>query len=280
MVRPARSPGYRRLVPDASTAIDSDSAVAVRLATAQLTALTRAAGRSARRVVTAQPFTALVTPDGPAYLSFAIAGAPGRPVHDLGDSLTMLAAAFEPHPVRLELIEESCPGAADLLLATGAELERRVPVMTVDTATVAAPNPPAGVDVVVARTVAERGGVASVQAAAFEADVGEPTGDAPPPADGGQVLATVDGVPAASASWSAVADGVCEIVAVATAPGFRRRGLATLVTAAAVRAAADHAGVTLAWLTPGGDDADRVYRGVGFRRVATAAHLAYRPPAS
>jgi len=263
-------------VPDfRATATDLD--VAVWLATTQLTALARP--REGRLVVTAPPFTALVAPDGPAYLSVAIAGEPGRPVHDLGDSLTVLAAAFEPHPVRLELIEESCPGATELVLAAGAKLERRVPVMTVDTATVAVPAPPAGVRVLVARTLAERGGVASVQAAAFASDVHEPTGDAPPPTDGGQVLATVDGVPAASASWSAVADGVCEIVAVATAPGLRGRGLATLVTAAAVRAAADRAGVALAWLTPAGDDADRMYRGVGFRRVATAAHLAYRPGA-
>lgn len=261
-------------MPD-SHAIDLD--VAVRLATTQLTALTRP--REGRLVVTAPPFTALVAPDGPAYLSFAIAGEPGRPVRDLGGSLAVLAAAFEPHPVRLELIEESCPGATELALAAGAELARRIPVMTVDTATVAVPAAPAGVEVVVARTLAERRGVATVQAAAFESDVHEPTGDAPPPVDGGQVLATVDGVPAASASWSAVADGVCEIVAVATAPRFRRRGLATLVTAAATRAAADLAGVTLAWLTPAGDDADRVYQGVGYRRVATAAHLAYRPPA-
>jgi predicted GNAT family acetyltransferase len=78
----------------------------------------------------------------------------------------------------------------------------------------------------------------------------------------------------AVASWTPVADGVTEIVGVATLPGFRRRGIGALVTAHTVRAAATLAGVTLPWLTPGDNGADRVYRRIGFSPAATAVHLA------
>jgi len=281
----------------ANSPVEADAAdVAVRLATAQLTGLNRAvgvtrdaaadaglddgaAGDRERRVVDTSPFTALVAPGGPAYLSYAIAGRPGIPVRDLGDSLGVLAEAFAPHPVQLDLIEQACPGAVELLVAAGAELERRAPVMTVNTATVAAPELPAGVEVIVARTAADRAAAVSVVSVAFDTQIDAPVDDAPEPADGGTVVAFVDGEPAAAATWLAVADGVSEIVAVATAERFRRRGLGTVVTAAAVRTAADRAGATLAWLTPGGDEADRVYQGVGFRAVATAAHLVYRAAA-
>jgi predicted GNAT family acetyltransferase len=70
-----------------------------------------------------------------------------------------------------------------------------------------------------------------------------------------------------------VADGVTEIAGVATVSEYRKRGLGALVTAVAVQAAAERAGVTLAWLTPGSDGADRIYRSVGFEPVATAVHL-------
>ena len=84
---------------------------------------------------------------------------------------------------------------------------------------------------------------------------------------------TRNGHPAASAVWTGVADSVTEIAGVATLPSARNRGLGSLVTAAATRAAADLAGATLAWLTPGHDGADRIYRRLGFAPTATAVHL-------
>jgi GNAT superfamily N-acetyltransferase len=66
---------------------------------------------------------------------------------------------------------------------------------------------------------------------------------------------------------------VSEIAGVATLPAVRGRGLGALVTAAAVEAVRDLAGVRLAWLTPGHDGADRIYRRAGFAPAATAVHL-------
>ena len=117
---------------------------------------------------------------------------------------------------------------------------------------------------------AAAGSSASASASAAAASVSSVE---PDPADGGSVLATLDGEPVATAAWTAVAGGVTEIVGVATLAAHRSRGLGGLVTAHAVLAAAE-AGGALPWLTPGDDGADRVYRRLGFTPVATAVHLA------
>lgn len=64
-------------------------------------------------------------------------------------------------------------------------------------------------------------------------------------------------------------DDAAEIVAVATLPVARRRGLGAAVTARLV----DHArsrGVDLVFLSAASDDVARMYAGLGFRRVGTA----------
>jgi predicted GNAT family acetyltransferase len=73
------------------------------------------------------------------------------------------------------------------------------------------------------------------------------------------------------AQWTPVIDSCSEIVGVATAEAWRRRGLAGLVTAAATRAAFE-AGAETCVLSPGDETALRVYARAGFRRVATMLH--------
>ena len=109
---------------------------------------------------------------------------------------------------------------------------------------------------------------ARVQRAAF--------GQAPPRREsygGGAVLARVGGAPAAVAAWTAVVDGTSEVAGVATAEAWRRRGLAGVVTAAVARAAFA-AGARLCLLSPGNDEAQRVYARAGFRGTATMLHWA------
>jgi ribosomal protein S18 acetylase RimI-like enzyme len=65
------------------------------------------------------------------------------------------------------------------------------------------------------------------------------------------------------------AEGVAEIVGVATLPSARRRGLGAAVTAALARHALD-AGLRTVFLSAQDEDVARVYERVGFRRVATA----------
>jgi GNAT superfamily N-acetyltransferase len=248
--------------------VTSDGQVAARIAAAQLSGLSRV-----RTVVTAPPFAGLLKPDGPTYLSSVVAEKPGQPVTDLGDSLDVLRAAFEPMPLRFELIDEACPGAVEALLAAGLTADARYPVLTLATEHLVLPDTPPGITVHVAETRQDAMDSLRVASAAFGSPV---EGDPPAPGDpqdGGAVVARLDGTAVATASWTSVANGVTEIGGVATSAGFRNRGLGALVTAEAVRAAVDLAGVQLAWLTPGHDGADRIYRRVGFRPTAHAVHL-------
>jgi ribosomal protein S18 acetylase RimI-like enzyme len=63
--------------------------------------------------------------------------------------------------------------------------------------------------------------------------------------------------------------GVTEIVGVGTLPAARRRGLGAAVTAALV-ADARSGGAGVVFLSAGSDDIARMYRRLGFTRVATA----------
>jgi predicted GNAT family acetyltransferase len=95
----------------------------------------------------------------------------------------------------------------------------------------------------------------------------------PDPVNGASILIRADGVPVASAVWTAVADGVTEVAGVGTFPSHRRRGLGALATAYATQQSFEQGGATLAWLTPGDDGADRIYRRLGYAPKATAVHL-------
>lgn len=243
--------------------------LAVRIAAAQRDGLARS-----KTVIPAGPFTGMLSEGRHPMMSYAVATHPGQPVTDLADSVTILRAAFPPERLRFELIEQASPGAADLLIAAGLAVTARVPLMTVDPTTVTVPAIPDGVTV---QRVTTAGDATAANAVAHEA-FGMPaepgvSGEPGPVEGGGSVIARLDGKTVAVASWTGVADGVTEIVGIATAAEHRRKGLATLVTAYAVRTVADRAGVTLAWLTPGDDGAEQVYRQVGFAHVADAVHL-------
>ncbi|WP_199441321.1 GNAT family N-acetyltransferase [Umezawaea beigongshangensis] len=246
----------------------SPAQLAVRIAAAQLTGLS-----ADRRVVPAGPFTGLLVVDGPEFLSCAVAARPGEPVTELGSCLDVLRPEFAPGPVRFELVDEACPGAAEALVAAGATVSARVPLMTVDPESVSAPAVPPGVRVEFVRTAEDHGAATAVANVAFGVQLDQPARTPPPPEEGGSVLARLHGTPVAVASWTRIADEVGEVVGVAVLPGHRRTGLGALITAHAT-VAAGLAGARLAWLTPGDDGAARLYESVGYRTTATAVHLA------
>ena len=70
-------------------------------------------------------------------------------------------------------------------------------------------------------------------------------------------------------------DGLAELVGVGTLEPYRRRGVASALTSAAVRTAFDR-GLGMVFLTTDDPGARRVYERVGFRRAATV--LAYAAP--
>jgi ribosomal protein S18 acetylase RimI-like enzyme len=85
-------------------------------------------------------------------------------------------------------------------------------------------------------------------------------------------LGRLDGQSVGVASCTVPLDGLTELTGIATLPEYRRRGIATAITAVAAQTAFGH-GVEAVFLTAGDEHAARVYRRVGFRLHSTA--LAY-----
>jgi GNAT superfamily N-acetyltransferase len=251
-----------------SADVSADGQLAARIAAAQLSGLSRN-----RTVIAASPFTGLLKPGAAGFMSYAVAEKPGQPVRELGGSLDILRAAFAPIELRFELVDEACPGAVEALLAAGLTASGRYPLLTLETENLIIPETPQGATVQVAESKQDAIDSQRVASEAFDSPMDEDPSAPGDPHDGGSVVARVDGKVVATAFWTSVADGVSEIAGVATSPDHRNRGLGALVTAEAVRAAIELAEVRLAWLTPGHDGADRIYRRVGFTPTAHAVHL-------
>ncbi len=244
--------------------------IGTRIARAQLAGLTRS-----RRQVVAGPLVGLLHDDDTWYLSTMVAAEPGEPfdADAVPWALETIRTAFaaEGRWLSAELVDEAVPGLAEVLEANGMTIVTRPPLLVVDPGDLRMPEFPAGVTAQVVSSDAEQAEANAISADAFEMDAGFHY--QPEPANGGWVIVRADGVPAASAGWTAVADGVTEVAGVGTIPSHRRRGLGGIATAYATQQAFRLAGATLAWLTPGDDGADRIYRRLGYEPRATAVHL-------
>jgi ribosomal protein S18 acetylase RimI-like enzyme len=234
----------------------------------QLQAFLRAFAGSGREIVRVGPFEAFFDPrDELKYLNYAV---PDDGVLPGSEEIDALRSAFRERErlPRLEWIEEAAPLVADALGAAGMQQELATPMMACAPADLRAPD----VDVEVAPvSAADALDARNLQRAAF----GQEPVDAVSAETPRRLLAgRVDGVIATAAGWSEVIGGVSEIVGVATAESFRRRGLGGAMTAAAARAAFGE-GAELCVLSPGDETAMRVYERAGFRRVATMLHWSY-----
>ncbi len=188
-----------------------------------------------------------------------------------------LVAAFESagRVPRLEYLPQTAPDAEAVLLEHGFHVELRTTVMACEAPDLADVAPPAGVVLQPLdehATLEEVDALVRVQAEAF--------GDEHAPLERRPlwlghfiaVLARVDGEPAGGGMCLARLLGTTELVGIAVAERFRRRGIGGVLTAdLARRAFAD--GATRAILTPGGVDATRVYTRAGFRPVDEMLHL-------
>lgn len=244
---------------------------AVRIAAAQLVSAARS-----RRCVPAGPLVGLLDESPQWVLSVVLHASPGKPAVDgeVAAGLAVVRSAFadEGKRMHVELVEEASPGLEPPLVRAGLRVDARMPLLAVEPDRVAVPRPPKGTRVEFVRDEQTHAAAEQVAAAAFDS---APLGNRLPAtaADGGSVLVRSGGDPVATAAWTAVSDGVTEIVGVGTLPDLRRHGLGTLATAYAVDLAVREGGATLPWLTPGDDGADRVYRAIGFRQVASCVHL-------
>ncbi|WP_427886695.1 GNAT family N-acetyltransferase [Kribbella sp. GL6] len=245
--------------------------IGARIARAQVEGL----GRSRRQIV-AGPLAGMLHDRDDWYLSTMVAAEPGDPfgLDDLPWALETIRQAFaaEGRWLSAELVEEANPGLAEALEANGMTIVSRLPLLVVEPADLILPDLPNGVTV---RVVASESDQKVADAVSSEAYEMPDSGFAfkPDPVDGGAVLVYVDDVPVATAAWTAVADAVTEVAGVGTVHSHRRRGYGGIATAYATAKAFELGGATLAWLTPGDDGADRVYRRLGYAPKATAVHL-------
>ena len=145
------------------------------------------------------------------------------------------------------------------------------PLLAVEPADLVIPELPDGITAALVATPEDHAESNAVAADAYETEDVVTTFQ-PDPVNGGAVLIRENGVPVATASWTAIADGVTEVAGVGTLHTHRRRGFGALATAYATQQAFS-AGADLAWLTPGDEGADRIYRGLGYAPKATAVHL-------
>ncbi|MEV5961584.1 GNAT family N-acetyltransferase [Kribbella sp. NPDC051952] len=245
--------------------------IGARIAAAQLTG----SARSKRQIV-AGPLVGLLHDEDTWYLSGMLAADPGQPFdpEEVPWALDTIRQAFraEGRWLHAELVEEASPGLAEALAGKGMTIVSHLPLLVVEPSELVFPELPAGVSTEVVESDEQQAEANAVSAEAYEMESPDSPVQ-PDPADGGCVLVRVDGVPVASASWTAVADGVTEVAGVGTIHSHRRRGLGGIATAYATQQAFELTGATLAWLTPGDDGADRVYRRLGYAPRATAVHL-------
>jgi ribosomal protein S18 acetylase RimI-like enzyme len=174
---------------------------------------------------------------------------------------------------RLEYIAASAPAVEAALLTAGFMVEDRPALMACAHAAERPLLPPQGFALVRPSSDNELLAVISVQREAF----GDPT--PPGPADLASMRAGMErgtlvvlareessGEAAGAGVCTPIESGVTEIAGIGVRPGFRRRGIASAVTAG-LTADSFNRGATLAWLTLGDEDAQRIYARAGFQPI-------------
>lgn len=235
----------------------------------------RLAAAEGRRRYVAGCFEVFVNPDrsGPGS-SYAIPFEGAQPTADDVDALVETFAVRERLP-RLEYLPSTAPAAEAVLLGRGFEVELRTTVMTCTSESLTVPEPPAGLTfeaLTEQSTLADVNTLERLQTEAF-GDVFEPRTE--PPLWLGHFIATmarIDDEPAGGGMSLTIAHGTTELVGIATAQPFRGRGVAGAVTAELAGRAFGHGALTV-FLTPGGEEATRVYARAGFAATDTMLHL-------
>jgi GNAT superfamily N-acetyltransferase len=211
------------------------------------------------------------------FLSYAIPDDGAAPT---AADVAALRAAFERRGrvPRLEYIPAVAPEAECALLAGGFAVEARLPLMTCAPGDVPGVAAPDGVELVLPTTDDELRSGGAVANAAF-GEPGEPDDGAiarrRESLDAGSIAVLARTTAGEAVGWglcTVPVDGTTELVGIAVAEPWRRRGIATAVTARIAREAFAH-GVTTAFLTPGDDGAERVYSRAGFRPRGEMLHV-------
>lgn len=230
------------------------------------------AAQVGREVVSVPPFVVTIDPGTDLrYLNYAIPVT--RPVgEDAIAAVRGLRAAMHEHArlPRLEFVAQANDGLDEILLTAGLEQESSLPLMTCAPQELKAAPPVAGLRIETLRPDSPDElllGVRSAQEEAFGQSVGAGSGTTRQReflrAGGTSVAAIVDGPVVGGASGTPVANALSEVAGVGVRTAYRRRGIAAALTAAAARQVF-RAKADLALLTPGHDDAQRIYERAGF----------------
>jgi GNAT superfamily N-acetyltransferase len=206
---------------------------------------------------------------------------------DLSEPLARLKATFIAHQrlPRFEFVEEYAPELPAALRAAGFEEEGRYQLMVCTRQTYRPAPAIPGLEIVLLgpeSPAADIRAYIEVQQRAYEEDASETVSEdrvddfrQRREGTGHAYLARLDGVPCCVGAYMSPVDGLTELAGIGTLPGYRRRGLASALTA---RAAEDAfaGGVEIPFLTAADADAGRVYERIGFLPYATG--LAYAVP--
>ncbi|MFI6642228.1 GNAT family N-acetyltransferase [Streptomyces sp. NPDC050504] len=183
----------------------------------------------------------------------------------------------------LEFLPAAAPALEPALLAAGFTVDRRAPLMVCTPGTLTAPGHVGGVSFADPRSDEDVLDAARVQHHAFGGS-GEPEPGAvdwlreAPGRGGVTALALAEGAVAAAGGVSPPVDGLGELVGIAVAEPFRRRGIGAGLTRH-LTAEAFARGYQTLWLDPADPDTERIYASVGYVRAGERvdASLTARP---
>lgn len=257
------------------------------LTPAALESYMRRAAALTHQTVALPPFELFFDPHDP--LRFFNYARPIAPIGagDLRETLLMVRQEFAARrrTPRFEFVAEAAPELPAVLQAAGFVEESRNPLLvcTAETFRPAAAVPDLEIITLAADSpTADLRAATAVQRCAFgDADAPEITEAeearqrARYRAGAAGFLARLSGEAVAAADFTAPLDGFVELVGIATLPAYRRRGIASALTARAT-AEAFARGARFVFLGAADERAGRVYERVGFRPCATA--LAYCAP--
>lgn len=246
---------------------------------AELQSYQRKAAARTRITVACPPFYLYIHPtDNFRFLNYAI---PDAPVERLGrDDLARLRVAFarQGRLMRFEFIHEYTPQLRGLLEGLGVPAESEAPLLVCTQETWREAAGPVGLEIL--RLTADSpetylAAQITVSSRGFGGDGREVNAERI--ADlrrrlrlgSGHYLALLGGIPVGVGAYTVPVDGFSELVAIATLPAYRRRGIAGALTATIARdlLAAE---VRTILLTAADDAASRVYQRAGFGRAGTA----------
>ncbi|MFE9457263.1 GNAT family N-acetyltransferase [Streptomyces californicus] len=214
------------------------------------------------------------------YANYAI---PDRDAEPTADEVAALIDAFRQRErlPRLEFLPAWAPAVEPALAAAGFTVENRAPLLACAPGGLAAPRPVEGLRIAVPATDAEFTRAARVQHHGFGGE-GEPEAgtvqwlrDAVA-GDGVAALAVLDGTPAGAGGCSPAIDGLSELAGLAVAAPFRRRGVGAALSAWLTERAFAQ-GCRAVWLEPGDPDVERVYAGIGYRRIGEKLNISLDP---